>query len=528
MSTHKSIDRICILVIVLTLVLTVVFMNGEKLGITVVADEDAESYTGSGHFTSADLEGSWDDNSFTTYIELTGDGASIRGNGAYAYDGGVVIAGAGWYVLSGTINDGSIVVDAYDSSKVRLRLEGVDVNCSDNACLIVKQADKVFLTLAEGTENSFASGESYSDSALSDNTGGVIYAHDDLTINGSGELTITASYKHGIDANDSLTITGGRVSITAPADGIHVNDDFSFTGADLTITAGDDAIHTGREIYTEGGTILVNDCYEGLEASAITVAGGDITVFSRDDGFNAASGDSEERVFGESSSNYIRISGGNVTIINETGKDADGLDSNGDIYLEGGTVFISLKGDGSNCALDCGSESGGKLIATGGTVVACGGSSMAEAFSSDSTQCAVLFNTDNVNPAGTVFKVLDPEGKEVLSYTPVCSFSSIAFTSPALKEGETYSVCIGEDTSDLALSSTSTTVGQTGGFGGGFGGGFSGDSAGDPPGNPPEGFDGDRPDGFPGDFPGGDGEGRGSFPGGRGRGRSDSDDDTAP
>ena len=100
-SAHRNIDKICIVVLVLTLLLTVLFMNGEKLGIQVIADEDAEDYNGTEYFTENDLDGAWSDNAYTTYITLSGDTASIKGNGAYVYDGGVVITNAGWYVLSG-------------------------------------------------------------------------------------------------------------------------------------------------------------------------------------------------------------------------------------------------------------------------------------------------------------------------------------------------------------------------------------------------------------------------------------------
>ena len=112
MSTHRNIDKICIVILVLTLLVTVVFMNGEKLGIEVIPDEDAENYTGTAYFTANDLDGTWSDNAYTTYITLSGDTAQIKGNGAYAYDGGVVITNGGWYVLSGTLTDGSITVKA--------------------------------------------------------------------------------------------------------------------------------------------------------------------------------------------------------------------------------------------------------------------------------------------------------------------------------------------------------------------------------------------------------------------------------
>ena len=545
MSTHRNIDKICIVILVLTLLVTVVFMNGEKLGIEVIPDEDAENYTGTAYFTANDLDGTWSDNAYTTYITLSGDTAQIKGNGAYAYDGGVVITNGGWYVLSGTLTDGSITVKAYDSSKVWLRLNGVDVTCSDDACLIVDQADKVFLTLAEGSENSFTSGAEYSSDALEDNTGGAVFTHDDLTINGSGSLAITANYKHGIDVNDSLVITGGTISITAPEDGIHVSDSFRFTAADLTVEAGDDAIHSDGELYVESGTIVIPECCEGLEALTIDIAGGDITVYPSDDGFNANGGSSdamggpnpdggmgphggkegemsgdESEATGERPGNappdmpaeqsgdesgmtgersesappempdeqsgdesgmtdeertqasddaeetYIRISGGTVTIINENGNDADGLDSNGSIYIDGGTVYISLKGDGSNSAIDYGSESGGECIVTGGTVLAFGASGMAEEFSSSSTQCAVLYNLSSTVQAGTPFKVTDANGTEIISCTPECSYSSIAFSVPELTVGETYIITCGEESAELTLDSTAVSVGNTGGMGG--------------------------------------------------------------
>lgn len=569
MSTHRNIDRICIVVLVLTLILTIAFMNGEKLGIQVIADEDAESYSGTTYFTSNDQNGTWSDNAYTTYITLSGDSATIKGNGAYAYDGGVVITNGGWYVLSGTLTDGSITVDAYDSSKVWLRLEGVDISCSDDACLIINQTDKVFLTLAEGSENSFTSGMSYSTAALEDNTGGAIFAHDDLTINGSGSLTITANYKHGIDANDSLVITGGTISITAPQDGIHVNDSFRFMAADLTINAGDDAVHSDAELYVESGTILITECYEGLEAVTIDIAGGDITIYSSDDGLNAngnstgimgamgifsgmngmddmrggdmadgeqpaesgsgtppelsddAAGMTGEAQTTENSEEetYIRISGGTITIINENGNDADGLDSNGNIYLDGGTVRISLKGDGSNCAIDYNSEGGGECIVTGGTIVACGGSSMAEAFSSSSTQCAVLYNLGSTVTADTTFRVLDANGDEVLSYTPQCSYSSVSFSSPDLTVGETYIVVCGEQSTDLTLDATAMSAGSSGGMGAAQ----------------PNGMDNIQPGGMGDMQPEGtvenqgedsDGEERGAFPGRDGE--SDSDRPSPP
>ena len=259
MSTHNTLDKICVAIVICSLVLTVLFMNGEALGITKIVDEDAEQNSDSAYFTTNDQNGSWDTTG-AAVITLTGDGASISGNGAYAYDGDVVIAEAGRYVFSGSLTDGSIIVDAHDSSKVWILLDGVEINCSDDACIQVDQADKVFLTLAEGSQNKLTSGSVYSDTALSDGTDGAIFAHDDLTINGSGSLTVTAQYSHGISANDDLVITGGTITISAVDDAIHVNDSIRIKDAAITVTAGDDGLLTSNEVENgyKTGTYILN------------------------------------------------------------------------------------------------------------------------------------------------------------------------------------------------------------------------------------------------------------------------------
>ena len=580
MSTHNTLDKICVAIVICSLVLTVLFMNGEALGITKIVDEDAEQNSDSAYFTTNDQNGSWDTTGAAA-ITLTGDGASISGNGAYVYDGNVVIAEAGRYVLSGSLEDGSIIVDAHDSSKVWILLDGVEINCSDDACIQVDQADKVFLTLAEGSENTLISGSAYSDTALSDGTDGAIFAHDDLTINGSGSLTVTAQYSHGISANDDLVITGGTITISAADDAIHVNDsirikdaaitvtagddgllttnevengylyiesgtlditasgdgihttgDVTVAGGETNISAGDDGIHSDASVFVQSGTILISDCYEGIEALIIDVSGGDVSINCEDDGFNANGGSSDmfggggqmgggqnDGTFGhggmhgsgtdegttgemptppdrsgesmsgwmptgqetetasgsgqssadtEDVETYISISGGNIRIVNEVGQDADGLDSNGDIKISGGTIYISLLGTGSNCAVDYASESGGVAEITGGTIIACGASSMAESFDSTSTQASILYNTSSVVEAGTTLTVTDADGSVLLPWEVPCSFSSALISCPEMKIGGTYTVSAGETSEEITLESVSTTYGDAqGGMPGG-------------------------------------------------------------
>lgn len=591
MSTSKHFDKIVAVVLVLGLLLTVAFINGEALGIEKIVDEDAEQYEATEYFTANDLRTDWDETQVTATITLDGDSAQVNGNGAYYNDGSVVITGAGYYVFSGTLDDGNIVVDAYDSSKVFVILSGASLYCSDDACLRVENAEKVFLMLAEGTENRMESGATYSQTALDDNTGGVIFAHDDLTINGSGSLDIVANYKHGIDANDDLKITGGTITITCPSDGLHVNDSFRLRDANLTIAAGDDGVHSDTDVYIESGTLLITECYEGIEAPIIEVAGGDIMIYPTDDGFNANGGSSgnfgggmrggmgggmmgrgnrdsasedgestgerpdfgdgempdfsemfengemptppdwsesedgerpempemsedgerpemgempemsgeqqsaEASDDGEDTETYIRITGGNIMIINENAQDADGLDSNGSVYIEGGTILVSLNGNGSNNAIDYGSESGGVAEISGGTIVAAGGAIMAESFDATSPQPSISYATSAA--AGTAVTLKGADGTVLLNWEVPCSFTYLTISSPDMAIGETYTLVIGDTEEEVTLESSVTTLGTaTGGFGGGMmGGGMRGNRGG-------------TTDGESGGFPGG---GRGGW-----------------
>ena len=523
MSTHKHFDLICVAVLILMLLTTVLFINGERLGIQVIVDEDAEANSDSSYFTANDRKEDWD-TAGATRITLKGGTASISGGGAYVYDGDVIISGAGTYVVSGTLDDGSIVVDANSKAKVWLLFDGVTVNCSDNACLRVEQADKVFLTLAADSENSLVSGAVYSQTAQDGGVDGAVFARDDLTINGSGALTVTAGYKHGISANDDLVITGGSITVSAPADALRANDslriceasvtadagddgvvvnhadgylyvesgtlhitsagdaihsegDFWFAGGSLTISAADDGIHADTGIVITGGSIDITNCYEGIEAVTIDISGGDILVHTSDDGLNANGNSFGFGGFGpgaqtrsetDAEETWIHISGGSVTVLNDTGNDADGLDSNGDIVISGGTVLVSMVNSGSNNALDCGSESGGTMTVSGGTVVACGSYGMAEAFDASSGQCSILYNIQAGAEAGTTVSLEDSAGNVLLSYEVPNSFSSVALSTPEMQLGESYLVVIGDKVEEITLTEVSASYGDaaSSGFGG--------------------------------------------------------------
>ena len=157
MSTHRHIDAVCLAVLVLTLALTLLFMNGEAFGLQPIVDEDAENAGSTSLFTENDQNGNWD-TAGATQIALRGSSAVVSGGGAFAYEGNVVISNAGKYVVSGSLDDGCILVSADSSAKVWILLDGAAVTCSNGAALDVEQADKLFLTLAEGRKHAHQHG----------------------------------------------------------------------------------------------------------------------------------------------------------------------------------------------------------------------------------------------------------------------------------------------------------------------------------------------------------------------------------
>lgn len=458
MSTHKKIDAICIAAIIFSIVLTVLLMNGKVFASIPVMSEDV----GSDLFSANDLNADWD-TAYATKIVLSDEGSTISGNGAYVFDGNVCIAYAGHYVLSGELTNGSVIIDADKKDKIWVLLDGVSIHCDDDAAIRVEQADHVFLTLADGKENIISSGEEYNEEAASSGVDGTIYSRDDLTINGTGTLTVSAEYHHGIVCNDDLVVAGGNIAISAAQDGIHANDSVRIQNAEIFIKAGDDGITVSNDdetafLYVGSGSITISESYEGLEAVDITIAGGTVDIMATDDGINAS---------GRGENSVIRITDGDVTIVNPSGRDADGLDSNGSIYIEGGRVFISVSDTGGNCALDCGSENGGECVVSGGTVIACGGSAMAEGFAADSAQGFLMYGTTAA--AGTIISLEDSDDRELLSEEIPCSFSSVVLSTPELKVGDVCTITIDGVQEQITIdNSSSSGFGQGGMFRGGM------------------------------------------------------------
>ena len=419
----------------------------------------------------------------TTVTVTLSDGAS-RADGAGVTVSGstVTITAGGSYRVTGTLTNGQIVVNAPEE-KVVLALDGASVTCENSAALYVVKAKKVILSLVSGSENSLASTGEYIQT--DDNTvDAAIFSKDDLTIKGSGALAVSSETGHGIVSKDELKIKSGTITVTAEKKGMAANDLVEITGGSITIVSGKHGIHCDEALTISHGTVNITKSFEGLEAKTMEISGGEISIAASDDGLNAIDSDSGTEANGwgwgfggtgkAQEGVYILISGGKLTV-NASG---DGIDSNGDLTITGGEVYVSGPTSDGDGALDY----AGTGTITGGTIVAAGSSGMAQSLSSD-TQGVVLLTLSGTQSAGSAVTLTDADGAVLASFTPEKAYSSVVISAPGMESGGTYSVACGSESRSVTLEGFTYSEGGFGGFGGGMPGGMG------------SGFDGDRPDG---------------------------------
>ena len=274
----------------------------------------------------------------------------------------ITISEEGVYVISGTATDCTITVDADSAAKVQLVLDGVSITNADAPAIYVLSADKGFVTTASGSSNELTTTGEFAAIGDVTNVDGVIFAKDDLVLNGQGTLTINSSAS-GVVGKDDVKITGGTYSITATEHGIQGKDSVAIADGTFNITAGTDAIHAKNDedltlgyAYIAGGTFNLNgasdgiegyavvqidggditiDSQEGIEGTYIQINGGTIDVTATDDGINASDKSSEYDI-------VLEINGGDVSV-NMASGDTDALDSNGSLFITGGTVNITAQ-----------------------------------------------------------------------------------------------------------------------------------------------------------------------------------------
>lgn len=331
-----------------------------------------------------------------TDIAITAKDGDYTG---YGIDGtALTIEAAGTYIVSGSCQSGSITVKK-GVTGVTLVLSGLTLTADGTAAIACNKSSGVTIVAQDGTTNTLSdtetnNGDSYPDNTNAENA--VIKCKDgsQVTLCGSGSLTVNANGKNGIKSGATtdeegeawLVIRDLTLTISAPVnDAINAEASLTILSGDLTIDAGDDAVHSDYYLTigaagTDGPTITVNSCSEGLEAADLSIAGGHITIHAGDDCLNAANSDLTGYAF------TLSISGGTLVMDTTSG---DGIDSNGTLSISGGTVVVWANSTADNQPLDA----DGTLSITGGTVLAAGGSAGMGITLSGDSQPYVMFGS---------------------------------------------------------------------------------------------------------------------------------------
>ena len=351
------------------------------------------SQTDGDMFTERDSKIEYDASKAVT-IQLNGTSAISSSDSVQVNGSTVIIKEEATYVISGALN-GMLVVDALDTAKLQLVFDGVDITNETSAALYILEADKVFVTLADGTTNTLANGGSFV--AIDDNNiDGALFSKQDLTFNGTGSLTVTSPAGHGIVCKDDLVFTSGTYTVNSASHGIDANDSVRIADANITIDAGKDAIHcensedaTKGFIYISGGTIIAEAEGDGIAASGyMQIADGTIDLLvggGSENGSKAHSnnfggfmggghgggrpggmgpGNSQTTGTAENSTsmkglkaaNSMLISGGNITVNSAD----DAIHSDVSLIINGGT-FVLASGDDAIHAKDTLTVTAGRI-----------------------------------------------------------------------------------------------------------------------------------------------------------------------
>ncbi len=354
------------------------------------------------------------------------------------------------YLLSGTTTSGSFKI--YSDYKFKLTLNGVDITSSSGPAINVQSHKRVFAVLADGTTNKLTDSKSYASST--EDQKACLFSEGQLIFSGSGSLTVTGKYKHGICSDDYVLVrSGATVTVAAAAtDGIHTNEAVLIDGGTVTITSTDEGINCEEGVVTiNSGAVTITTTAasaKGIKGYGnVTINGGDIVVTTK-------GGDGSE---GIESKSILTINDGNIAVtsyddcINATGSlvinggtiycyssNNDGIDSNGTLTITGGLI-VSSGTTSPEEGFDCDQNT---FKITGGTILGVGGASSTPT-SSVSTQRSVIYGGSGTS--GQYISIVSSGGESILNYKLPRSYSqmTLLFSSPSLISGGSYTIYSG-------------------------------------------------------------------------------------
>lgn len=499
-------------------------------------DSSAQGIDVSNMFSDRDKEIGYDEEN-STVIKLSDDSTTCDSDAVQISGNTVTIIDEGTYILSGTLTDGMVIVDAEDTDKVQLVLDGVDITSAESAAIYVREADKVFITTASDSQNTLTNGGTYT--AIDDNNiDAAIFSKSDLTLNGAGSLTITAKAGHGVVSKDDLVLTSRTYQIDAASHGLSGKDSVRIASGSYTIVSGKDGIHAENAddtslgfVYLADGTFDITSDGDGISAGnwlqadggvyTVKAGGGSENVQKSDGEWQFGPGQQTEstdtteedtvsmkaiKAAGElilkggkysldsaddtiHSNANITISDGEFTLASGD----DGIHADSATTISGGTIDITESYEGiEGLSIDItGGETyvsgptndgnsaldyNGTGTVTGGIFIAAGSSGMAENFGDSSTQ-GVMMVTVNSQAAGSAVSLSDSSGNELVSWTPEKEYTSVIISCPEITTGQEYTLTTGSDTTQITMDSI--VYGSGSGMGGNPGNGGGPENGGD-------------------------------------------------
>lgn len=400
--------------------------------------------------TTADVEAP--DVSGATTITLSGQSATATGTGAEVTDGVVTITAGGTYVVTGTMTEGRVLVNA-PKEEVTLVLQDASITCSTGSPLYVYKSKATTLYLPEGTASTLTDGTDYTfsdsySSAEEEEPNACLYSKSDLIIAGSGSLTVNANYNNGITGKDTLFIQKASVTVTAVNHGINGKDSLTIKDADITVTSGGDALRSTNDsdptlgyLVITGSALKLTAGEDGIQAeTTLTISGGTATVTTAGGAGQSISDDTSAKGF--KAGTQVTVTGGTFQL----NCCDDAIHSNGDVTISGGSATI-----------------------TGGIVVAAGSTGMAENFGTASTQGSILVNLSG--SAGQTITLKDSDGNILASFTPAKAFGCVVVSALGVAQGGTYTIAAGGASTTVTMESIiyGSGMGGFGGMGGGMG-----------------------------------------------------------
>lgn len=292
-----------------------------------------------------------------------------------------------------TVESGTILVTSTEGDGLK----------TDNSDLSSKGLQRGKISILDGTINVNAYSDGLDSAYDVDISGGELLVKvGEYSSQGKAD---SSSSQKGIKAENNINISNGTINVYSTDDALHANygnvldngnkgqGNINVSGGEMQVTSKDDALHADNTLTITGGIVSIPWSHEGLEANYVNMSGGQVTVIADDDGVNGAK---------NIGTPDINISGGILDVTVNSG-DTDGIDSNGTYHQSGGAVIVRgpTQSNQNMGALD---TDGGSTI-SGGTLIAIG--AIGGTINRDSSVCSASFGSASQGGGGPGHHLVD-------------------------------------------------------------------------------------------------------------------------